>query len=354
MRRKFSGYRRYTILFKFIMFAPALGPTLSGLIVDGLTWRWLFFIVIPFAIFSIVFAAIYLKNVSEVTRPKVDVLSILLSTIGFGGIVFGFSSAGESAEGWSSPAVYITLALGFLSLALFVWRQLRVEEPMLDLRAFLSPMFTLTTILLVIMMMSLFSTMIILPLFLQGALALSAYAAGLALLPGGILNGMMSPIAGRLFDRFGPRMLVIPGTAILVFVMWMFTNVSSTTSTITFIVLHSILMIGISLVMMPGQTNGLNQLPRKYYPHGTAILNTLQQVAGAIGVALFISIMSAGQAGYLRGLENPENPVNQAEALTAGVQSAFTGGLVFAIAAFILSLFIKKSVSPDDAFQHSS
>ncbi|GGG00299.1 MDR family MFS transporter [Paenibacillus abyssi] len=331
-----------------IMFAPAIGPTLAGLILDSMSWRWLFFMVLPFAIFAIVFAAIYLKNVSEVTKPKVDVLSIILSTLGFGGIVFGFSSAGEGHGGWSSPQVYLSLTVGIISLLLFIWRQLVSKEPMLDMRAFKSPMFSLTTVMLIIVMMSLFSTMLLLPLFLQGALLMTAFTAGLILLPGGALNGLLSPVTGKLFDKFGPRALVIPGSAILVVVMWLFTRISLDTSTGTLIALHSAMMIAISMIMMPAQTNGLNQLPRKYYPHGTAILNTLQQVSGAIGVAFFISIMSSGQRDYLAGSSNPNAPAEMAGALNAGVHSAFSVGLVFAVVGLILSLFIKRTSAPQE------
>lgn len=329
-----------------IMFAPAIGPTLSGLILETLHWRWLFFLVLPFTLLSILISSIYLKNVWEVTKPKVDVLSILLSTLGFGGIVFGFSSAGEGHGGWTSLEVSLSLWLGGISLLLFLWRQLKVKEPLLDVRAFKYPMFSLATIQLMIMMMTLFSTLIILPMYLQGAAALSAFITGLILLPGGILNGFISPVVGRLFDKFGPRVLVIPGTIIVMVVMWFIAGISPSTSVLSVILLHSVLMVGIAMVIMPVQTNGLNQLPRRYYPHGTAILNTLQQVAGAIGIALFISIMSAGQSKYMESVSDPTAPMRQAEALTAGVQDAFSVGLIFAVIGFVLALFIKRTVIP--------
>ncbi|WP_413382669.1 MDR family MFS transporter [Alkalihalobacillus sp. 1P02AB] len=332
-----------------IMFAPALGPTLSGVILEALNWRWLFFSVIPFALFSIIFAFIFLKNVTDVTKPKVDIISIILSTLGFGGIVFGFSSAGEGTGGWANPEVYGTIIIGVLSLILFVWKQLKMEEPMLDVRAFKSPMFSLTTILLIIVMMSMFSTMILIPMFLQGAMALTAFAAGLALLPGGLLNGLMSPIMGRLFDKFGPKFLVRPGAALLVIVLFLFTTITTTTPVYLFVIYHCLLMASISMIMMPAQTNGLNELPRKYYPHGTAILNTLQQVAGAIGVALFISIMSNGRSNYLIDHVTGEPTLNDfAMSLTAGVQAAFKVGLIFAIVALILTFFIKRTTGPKD------
>lgn len=331
-----------------MMFAPAIGPTLSGLILDYFEWRWLFFLVLPFAIFSIVFGFIYLKNVSQPTKPKVDVLSIVLSTIGFGGIVYGFSKSGEANASWFSPEVYGVILVGAAALVLFVIRQLRLKEPLLDLRAFKYNMFTLTTIMLIIVMMTLFSTITLLPFLFQGALGLSVFASGLLLLPGGLLNGLISPITGKLFDRFGPRALIIPGTVFLAIVMWFFTRVSVDTSNVEFVILHVCLMIAISMIMMPTQTNGLNQLPRQYYPHGTAILNTMSQVAGAIGVSFFISIMTSGSRTYLEASADPTNPAQQVEAIVAGVSKAFTIGFGFAVLTVIAALFTKRAKAPKE------
>ncbi len=331
-----------------IMFAPAIGPTLSGLILESLDWRWLFYLVFPFGVISVIIAAIFLKNVTDVTKPKVDILSIILSTIGFGGIVYGFSSAGGENSGWSSPEVYLTLIAGGIALLLFIWRQLVSKEPMLNLRAFLSPMFSLTTVLLIIVMMALFSTLMLLPIYLQKGLLLTAYTSGLLLLPGGILNGFLSPVTGKLFDKFGPRVLVVPGAAILVVVMWLFTQIDLDTSKGTIILYHCIMMVAISMIMMPAQTNGLNQLPRKYYPHGTAILNTLQQVSGAIGVAFFISMMSAGTKDYLTTSSDPTAPIEQALALNAGIHNAFYIGMMFAIVGLVLSFFVKRTHAPKE------
>src|SRR5690606_11539220 len=134
------------------------------------------------------------------------------------------------------------IIVGVVSLILFVWRQLLSKEPMLDMRSFKFPMFSLTTIMLIIVMMALFSSMLIIPLYLQGVLALTAFAAGLALLPGGILNGFLAPVTGKLFDKFGPRVLVVPGSLIVSIVMWLFSTVSTTTTVTTFVVLHCFLM----------------------------------------------------------------------------------------------------------------
>lgn len=329
-----------------IMFAPAIGPTLSGLILESLDWRWLFYLVLPFAIFSILFAAVFLKNVSTITKPKVDILSILLSTVAFGGLVFGFSSLGEGHGGWSSERVYLPVIVGGVALILFIWRQLVSKTPMLDLRAFKAPMFSFATVLIIIVMMSLFSTLLLLPILMQQGMMLTAFAAGLVLLPGGIANGLLSPITGKLFDKFGPRALVIPGAAILVVVMYFFTQISLDTSKGTLILLHVTMSIAMSMIMMPAQTNGLNQLSPKFYPHGSAIMNTLQQISGAIGIAFFISVMTTSQKNYLADVADPMSKVEIANSLSVGVNSSFKLGLVFAVIALIMSLFIKRSVAP--------
>ncbi|WP_027092867.1 DHA2 family efflux MFS transporter permease subunit [Cohnella thermotolerans] len=328
-----------------IMFAPAIGPTISGLILDSLAWRWLFILVLPLAAFSIVIAAIFLRNVSTVTKPSVDILSILLSTIGFGGIVFGFSKAGEN--GWSDPQVYWPIIVGGVGLALFIWRQLVLKSPVMDLRVFKYPMFSLVTVLLFVLMMTLFSSMTLIPLYLQGALFLTAFKSGLMLLPGGMVNGVMGVVSGKLFDKFGPRVLVIPGLAIVIVALYLFTGFDASTSTGYIIAIHIVMLIGISLVMMPAQTTGLNQLPPQLYPHGTAILNTLQQVSGAIGTALFISIMSNGTKNYMSASKDPTNPVEIANGVVAGVNDAFWIGLMIAIVAFIIGLFIRRTKAPE-------
>ncbi|GKU76919.1 MDR family MFS transporter [Paenibacillus sp. L3-i20] len=331
-----------------IMFAPAIGPTLSGLILESFHWRWLFYLVLPFAIFSILFAFVYLKNVTTVTKPKVDVLSILLSTIAFGGIVFGFSSLGEGHGGWSNPRVYLTVIAGTVALLLFIWRQLVSKSPILDLRAFKSPMFSFGTVLIIIVMMAMFSTLMLLPILMQQGLLMTAAAAGLVLLPGGILQGFLSPVTGKLFDKFGPRALVIPGAAILVAVMWFFTKISLDTTTSTLILLHCTMSVAMSMIMMPAQTNALNQLPPRYYPHGSAILNTLQQVSGALGIAFFMSVMSSSSKRYLTDSADPTSQLEIAQSVSVGINSTFTVGMIFAIIALVMSFFIKRSVAPKE------
>lgn len=331
-----------------IMFAPAIGPTLSGVIVQYLGWRFLFITVIPFSLFSIFFAYKYLVNVSEVTKPRIDFISLVLSTIGFGGVVFGFSSAGEKDAGFFDPVVYGTIIIGVLSLVAFSFRQLRLKEPMIDIRVFCYPMYTFGVVTFFIIIMVMFASEIILPLYMQGPLALAAATAGLVLLPGSLMNGLLSPVMGHLFDRYGPKRLMLPGSIFLMLTMFIFSRLDLHTPLWLIIVTYIVLMISISAMLMPAETNGLNQLPKHLYPHGTAVVSTLQPVAGAIGVSAFISIMSARQANVLQNMPNASSdPLAIQKALVSGVELVYFVGLFFAIVVFIMSFFVYRA-TPDD------
>ncbi|WP_438495589.1 DHA2 family efflux MFS transporter permease subunit [Paenibacillus sp. IHBB 3054] len=326
-----------------IMVAPAIGPTIAGLLIESLSWHWIFWLSLPFLVAALIFGILFMQNVSEVTKPKIDALSILLSSFGFGGIVYGFSSAGEEA-GWGSPKVIIAIAIGVVALVLFAVRQLAMKQPMINLRAFKYPMFTVGVLMVFICMMVILSSMLILPMYLQQGQGYTAFKAGLLLLPGGIINGLMSPIMGRLFDKYGPKWLVIPGLALVAVSLWFFSNITPTSTVVFVIVLHSALMIGISMIMMPAQTNGINQLPLQYYPDGTAIMNTLQQVAGAIGTALAVSIMTAGSKSFMKTVTNPADPINIVPAFTHGVQNAFIFGMIMAIVGLVVAFFLKRVI----------
>ncbi|MCA1053775.1 DHA2 family efflux MFS transporter permease subunit [Rossellomorea aquimaris] len=326
-----------------IMFAPAIGPTLSGIIVDTLGWRWLFITVIPFSLLSILFAWKYLQNVGEVTRPKVDILSIILSSIGISGIIYGFSTAGESGEGFTSVNILLILIASALSLIWFVLRQLRLDEPLLDVRVFKYKSYSRGVILFIIVIMAMFASEIVMPMYLQGPLGYSAKMAGLILLPGALLNGLISPVMGSLFDKYGPRKLIIPGTIVLLGVMIFYSTISESTSTMLFIIVYILLMLSISAIMMPSQTNALNELPKKLYPHGTAIANTLQPVSGALGVSIFVSIMTHSRTNYIEEHSSAPAANLMNDAMTYGVHRAYWFALGLACTAFVVSLFIRKA-----------
>ncbi len=330
-------------IFNLVMFcAPAIGPTLSGLILQSLNWRWLFLSIMPFSIIAFILGIIYIKNVTELTKPHIDTISILLSTIGFGGFIYGVSKIGSA----STVQMAVPIVVGCIALAVFVLRQIHLKEPMLDMNPFKYPMFSLGTILIIIMHMINFATMLILPMFLEGAMGLSAFLAGLIMLPGGLINGIVSPISGHLYDKFGPRALIIPGYAISAVVFFIFSRTISLNITIPLIILlHSLSLIAVGMINTPTQTNSLNQLSPKYYPHGTAIMNTLQQIAGAFGTSLFVAIMSSTQKKYLLTVSNPNASNQQALSLVTGVHHAFTIQAIILVVAFILSLCLKNNTS---------
>lgn len=325
-----------------IMFAPAIGPTIAGLLVEALSWHYIFWISLVFLAVALLIGIFKMKNVSTTSKPRIDLLSMLLSTVGFGGIVFGFSSAGEGEGGWTSPTVLVSLAIGLVALIIFTIRQLKMTTPLLDLRAFKYPMFAIGSLLVGLCFMVILSSMLVLPMYLQTALAFSTLSAGLILLPASAINGILAPFMGKLFDKYGPKWIVLPGLILVSIALWMFSTVSLS-STVTFIIgVHIVMMIGVSMIMMPSQTNGLNQLPPQLYPHGTAIMNTFQQVFGAIGTAVAVSVMSNGSDKFMKSAENPSDISLIPAAMTAGVHNAFIFGMIIALIGLVLSFFLKR------------
>lgn len=331
-----------------IMFAPAIGPTLSGIIVEYFGWRFLFIFVMPFTVFSILFALKYLVNITEITKPKIDWISLVYSTIGLGATIYGFSHAGESADGFMTPSVFIPIIIGLIGILLFVLRQFKLDEPLMDLRVFKFPMFAHAVVLFVIIIMMMFASELILPVFMQGPMGLTAAAAGLLLLPGSLLNGAMSPFMGALFDKVGPKVMMIPATIVLAVTMFMFSNLTADTPQWIIIAGFMLIMLSVSATMMPAETNGLNQLPKHLYPHGTAVVSTLQPLAGAIGVSVFIGLLNSRQQSYLEGAANPESKAAMTAAMVSGVEFVYFLIFIIALIAVVMSFFVYRAKPIED------
>ncbi|RDW19975.1 DHA2 family efflux MFS transporter permease subunit [Oceanobacillus chungangensis] len=338
-------------IFGMVMFvAPALGPTLSGWIVEHYSWRTLFDIILPFAIFILIYSIFKLKNITPQRAIKLDVFSIILSSIGFGGLLFGFSSAGD--RGWDSPLVYGTIIIGVIALIWFTLRQLRSDDPMLEFRIFKYSMFSLSSIISIVLSIALFSGMILMPIYIQTIRGFSPMDAGLIMLPGAVVMGVMSPIIGRLFDKYGPRLLAISGLFIVVITTYFFSRLDMEISYMNMIILFTIRSLGMSMVMMPIMTNGLNQLPMKANPHGTAMNNTLQQVSGAIGAALLITVMNNRTESSLAELSQTANLNSTTdtalqtqllnEAMLNGINFSFFVSTLIAALALILAFFVRR------------
>lgn len=337
-----------------MIFAPAVGPTLSGYVIENHPWNTLFWIILPFAVISIILGIVFMKNVTETSQPKLDIWSVILSTIGFGGLLYSFSQAGSSADGWQSTEVIVSLVAGLIALVWFVVRQIMSSKPILEFRVFRYGMFSLTTLINVIITMALYAAMILLPIYLQNLRGFSPLESGLLLMPGAILMGIMSPVTGIIFDKIGARWLAVIGLIITTVTTWQFSQLTLDTSYTHLIIVYTIRMFGMSMLMMPIQTAGLNQLPASLNAHGTAMSNTLRTIAGAMGTALLLTVMTTDTKGQLSSLIqqagiNPQDPASAGQiaemtrtATLQGIDHAFVIATVITVVALLLSFFIRK------------
>jgi EmrB/QacA subfamily drug resistance transporter len=329
-------------------FAPAIGPTLSGWIVQNYSWRVLFYIVLPIAVIDFIIGIVLMKNVTKQTFPNLDILGVILSTLGFGGLLYGFSSAGSA--GWTSVEVITSLIIGIVTLTLFIRRQMTIDHPMLEFSVFKYNMFTLTTIINVIITMAMFAGMILVPIYLQNIRGFSPLQSGLLLLPGAILMGIMSPITGWIFDRVGAKWLSVVGLAITTITTWEFSELTDSTSYTVLLLNYTARMFGMSMLMMPIMTAGLNQLPQRLNSHGTAMSNTFKQISGAIGTAFLVTVMSNQTQKHVNEMvaANTTSDASQQmayiinEATIQGINDAFVVATWLSLLATILAFFIKN------------
>lgn len=350
----FPVERRGTAMgvFGLVMFvAPAIGPTMSGWIIEHYSWRILFAIILPFGIFSILYAIFKLRNIMPNKDIRLDIFSLILSSLGFGGLLYGFSSVGD--YGWTSSHVIIAITIGFLALVIFIVRQWKMDDPMLDFSVYKFPMFALSSIISVTISASMFSGMLLTPLYVQTVRGISPFYSGILMLPGAIVMGIMSPITGRLFDKYGAKALAIIGLSILVVTTYLLSFLTMEDSYFYLMTLYTTRMFGMSLVMMPVMTNGLNELPMRMNPHGTAMNNTLQQVSGAIGSAILLTIMTKHSETVGIALQKQAAQGKTFEfdiellAMLEGINHTFFISTIFALVALLLALFIRRPNIPN-------
>ena len=333
-----------------ISVAPAFGPTVSGLILEALSWRFMFLLVLPVALVVLAIGAQRLLDVGEVRLSSIDLPSVILSALGFGGFVYGVSRAGEGPGAWGEPQVLLALVVGGVSLIVFVVRQLsllRRDAPLLDLRAFRYPMFALSVGLFMVVMMALFGSMILLPIYLQNVRGFGSLDTGLLLLPGGALMGLAAPFVGRLYDRYGPVPLTTIGATLLTLMLWRLSTITAQTPVPTLLSMHLVLSLGMALLFTPLMTTGLNPLPSRLHSHGSAIMSSLQQVAGAVGTALLVTIMT-------NRIHSLGDTVSPALAQAAGLRAAFAFASGLALVGILLTLFLKRVVEEEQTADEPS
>ena len=330
-----------------IAVAPALGPTIGGFILAQLSWHYLFWLMLPIIILAVLLGLKELRNVGETRKVPLDIFSVILSAVAFGFLIYGLSSFAASLQAGNLTVSIVAIVVGVVALAGFILLQIGLtarDRALLDMRPFLQKNFTFSIITIVFIMAALLGTVTLIPIYMQTTVGISALVTGLTLMPGGLLQGFAAPFVGRLFDKVGPRPLLIPG-AVLLFISAVSFSFLKANSPVWLISVEWIVFsLALGLMMTPLTTTALASVPKRFYGHGSAIMNTLQQLAGAAGTAVLITTMTIGSDAKIRG------GAPQVDAMAFGTDIAFIVGAVIAAAALIMSLFVRRAedVTPEN------
>ncbi len=321
--------------------APAIGPAAAGLILNYLDWRWIFIIVLPIALSALALGYRLMVNTTTPRYAPLDIVSVVLSALAFGGIVYGLSNF--VVPDAPIPGVW-ALAVGVVTMVLFVWRQRGLEKKdaaLLDLRTLKSKNYTISMSMIAFLMLTMFGTIILLPIYLVQVLGFDTLGTGLLMLPGSLLMGLLGPFVGRLYDKIGPTPLVVPAMALVCVVLWAMTLLGVGTWWPYILVGHLVMSIGFAFLFGPLFTASLSSVPPQLYSHGSALLGSIQQVAGAAGVALFVAIMSSQSAALAATGQAP------LEALAGGIRLAFIVGASISLLALVAAFFVRKPPAQD-------
>ncbi len=311
--------------------APCVGPVISGIVVDLFNWHMLFYGLLPFTILLVILSYFYLEDFGSPKDVHLDMPSVVLSTLGFGGLLYSFSTIGSAGF---SATVFVTLAVGIISLFLFVRRQLGMDEPFLKMELVKNRTFALSLVLIMLVQAAILMGTILVPIYVQTLRGFSATISSLLLLPASMVSAVMSPISGRLFDKYGARKIAIPGLTLAVLSTLVISRLDATTPLALIAFAYCFRMGGLALVNMPLSTWGLNALDNSVISHGTAINNTFLNAAGSLGTAIFITVMSV--AASLQ--PDPAAVASQIH----GIGCAFFGGAMTMLFALILTvLFVR-------------
>lgn len=317
-----------------ISVAPALGPAVSGLVLQVLSWRWIFLVVLPVAAVVTIGGLRHLTNVGERAPSRVDWGSVVLAAVGFGSLVYGLSELGVAED---PTLAWVTLAVGVVGVAIFVLRQValqREDRPLLDLRTLRLRVFTVSLAAMALGFLAMLGSMILLQFYLQDQRGLTPLQTGLLVMPGGLVMGLMGPRVGRLYDTYGSRVLVRPGALLVVLGLAGFALVGQSTPLWAVLLLHIGLMGGLALMFTPLFTMGLGALPPHLYSHGSSLLGTSQQVAGAFGTALVVMVM----ASRADALVSAGIPVQDAKLMGMHWAFALSAGLALVVLGLVITL----------------
>ena len=320
--------------------APALGPAVSGLILNSLNWRWLFWVMLPIGLITAVIGSMKLRASHTPNKASIDYLSVVLSALGFGGLVYGLSSFGEAARGAVAVSPWVPVGVGAVFMGLFIYRQIKLgaqERALLNLDTFKVGSFRLGLTLMLVAMLVMFGFGILLPIYIQGALGLKALDTGLILLPGGLAMGLLSPVIGGLYDKFGARKLLIPASFFVAAVLWYMTTFDNNTTFWQLLITYLLFMVGIGFFFTPLFSLTMGSVAPHLYSHASATVGSLQQVAGAAGTAVFITVFT------IAGASATALSATDAEAVTAGTHQAFLLGAIIWLVTPVLAFMIREA-----------
>lgn len=319
-------------------FAPALGPSLSGFIVTNLNWRFLFYIVAPLIIANFILAYFLLNNIGTPKRLKFDVLGVILSSIGLGALLYGFSNAGGTP--WHDFTVWGFIVIGLVVTALFVLHQLHTSTPLLNMSVFSHREFNVAVLINIVLMMAMYGGALMLPLYMQNVRGASAFISGLVLFPGALVTAFLSPWSGRLYDRYGAKYLTLTGILITAIGTFILASLTLTTPLWFAVIGQFVRQLGLVLVLMPIQTEAFNALPLTIIPDGSAMFTTIRQLAASFGTAALVTIMTKSATNYQLHHQHASSSLVNLH----GVHITFlTAALLMLVAAAMTSLLKPKT-----------
>jgi EmrB/QacA subfamily drug resistance transporter len=353
--------RRNTIMGFFglpLMLAPVLGPTLGGYLVEYIDWRVIFTLNVPIGLTGLFLGFTLLRETPFVQGLKFDLRGFVLSAIGFSALLLALSDA--ATDGWTSSTVLTRFVIGIVALTAWVWVELTDEHPLLDLRLFKIPIFTLSALVSFVLTVGMFGGMLILPLFLQNLRGLGAAESGLILMTQVLPMTIAMPVVGRLVDKVGPRVMILIGLPLLALTTWQMGALDLTTSDTTIRLWLAARGAAMGLVMMPSMTAGLNAVPLPQMSRASAMSNVQRQVFGAFGTAIVVTILQQRQtfhSAILAQTVTPENiPLQQlmATAQQWGAGQGMTAAQSQAMALMVAAKQIAMSAAVmgfDDVFR---
>lgn len=329
-----TPYQRGTLLGivgLVVSFAPVSGPVLGGLIAEYLGWRWVFLFMLPILVVSFIMGSTSIRDIRKSEVYHLDVKSFLISSAGLVSFIMGLSYL-------STKYGILLICISFVFLGIFILLQLKVKYPLMNIKILKYKMFTLGLITVCMPMASVLALSFLIPILAQMGLGKNALQASFIMLPGTLFSGMLAPVMGAKYSKFGVRRLLIPGFIIMC--LSMFYLVFTETTYISSIIGYICFMTGAAFCQVPAQTNALNALPQQYNADGTAILSTLQQTAGAAGTALASVLLSYGaKKAYNSGIDN---------IYVYGINYGFMLCLVFVLVGLFAAFQLKTTLEKEN------